>query len=281
MDPRITGIDHLIVGVRDLEAARAQWARLGFVATPRGRHVGWGTANVCLMFGQDYIELLGIVDAGLFSNGLDRFLAEREGLLGMALGTADPAATEAAWAAAGLAPSAGDLGRLLELPEGPVELRFRNVMLESGASGGLRLFACRHLTPQLLRRPGWTRHPNGALALVACTVVAREPEKLADALGRIFGAAALTRTDAVTAVHTGTAVILIAGPEDAAQLHPGLAVDAGPEPRLEVMAVMVDDADRAARFLQLQGVPFRRDRSGAVLVAPEHATGVSLELVPG
>lgn len=282
MNPRITGIDHLIVGVRDLEAARAQWGRLGFNTTPRGRHVGWGTANACIMLEQDYVELLGIVDPGLFTNDLDRFLAEREGLLGIALGSADAAATGAAWAAAGLAPEVKDLGRLLELPEGPVELRFRNVMLARAATGGLGLFACRHLTPQLLRRPGWTKHPNGALALVACTVVAREPAPLAEALARVFGRAALTSTDAVTAVHTGSAVLLIAGAEDAAHLHPGFDIEApGAAPLLEVMAVMVDDPDRAARFLGLQGVPFRRDGSGAVLVAPEHATGVRLELVPG
>ena len=74
MLPPITGLDHLIVGVRDLEAARAQWARLGFNSTPRGRHLGWGTANHCLMLEEGYVELLGIVDPAGFDNGLRRFL---------------------------------------------------------------------------------------------------------------------------------------------------------------------------------------------------------------
>jgi hypothetical protein len=43
VDRHLDGIDHLIIGVRDLEAARARYARLGFNTTPRGRHVGWGT----------------------------------------------------------------------------------------------------------------------------------------------------------------------------------------------------------------------------------------------
>ncbi|MYF85064.1 MAG: VOC family protein, partial [Rhodospirillaceae bacterium] len=55
----ITGIDHAIVGVRKLEAARRKWAKLGFTITPRGRHRGWGTANYCIMFETDYVELLG------------------------------------------------------------------------------------------------------------------------------------------------------------------------------------------------------------------------------
>src|SRR5438067_1608228 len=39
MDYGIAGIDHLIVGVRDLEQARLGWRRLGFTLSPRGRHI--------------------------------------------------------------------------------------------------------------------------------------------------------------------------------------------------------------------------------------------------
>ena len=41
----IAGIDHTLVGVRDLEAARAAWEKIGLRLTPRGRHIGWGTGN--------------------------------------------------------------------------------------------------------------------------------------------------------------------------------------------------------------------------------------------
>src|SRR5688572_19550272 len=68
MAREIAGIDHAIVGVRDLEQARASYQRLGFRVTPRGRHVGWGTANYCVMFERDYLELLGIVDDSQFTN---------------------------------------------------------------------------------------------------------------------------------------------------------------------------------------------------------------------
>jgi hypothetical protein len=85
----ITGIDHTLVGVRDLEAARAAWARLGFTITPRGRHIGWGTGNYCVMLEEGYVELLGIVDPSQFSNNLDKLLEKREGLLGLAFATPD------------------------------------------------------------------------------------------------------------------------------------------------------------------------------------------------
>ncbi len=281
MSARPTGVDHVIVGVRDLADATERWRRLGFTPTPRGRHVGWGTANVCIMLERDYIELLGIVDPARFTADLDRFLAERQGLMGVALGTADAAATAAAWQAAGLGDLAPrELGRVLETPAGEVALRFANVIPERAALDGLRLFACQHLTPERLRRPQWLVHPNGAIGLAACTIVARNPALLAERLGRVFGSGALTATDRVTAVHTGSAVLLLAGPDDAQHLHPGFAIDRpGDVPLLQVLAVRVRDPDATADLLHRHEVPYRRDAAGAVLVAPEHATGVALELV--
>src|SRR5262245_32317031 len=84
----IAGIDHVIVGVRDLERARMGWTRLGFTLSPRGRHIGQGTANYCLMFPSDYVELLGIVDPKDFVQRLDAFLQRREGLMALAFSPA-------------------------------------------------------------------------------------------------------------------------------------------------------------------------------------------------
>ena len=75
---------------------------------------------------------------------------------------------------------------------------------------------------------------------------------------------------------------LLAPPEDAALMHPLAEVPEGPfQPRLIAMTVTVADPDRAAAFLRLQGVPFRRDPSGAVLVPSGEAHGVALELAHG
>src|SRR6516165_4256214 len=84
----IAGIDHVIVGVRELEEARMDWTRLGFTLSPRGRHIGQGTANYCAMFRSDYVELLGIVDPDDFVQRLDAFLAQREGLMAAAFAPA-------------------------------------------------------------------------------------------------------------------------------------------------------------------------------------------------
>ncbi|MDP6884901.1 MAG: VOC family protein, partial [Rhodospirillales bacterium] len=79
-------IDHVLVGVADLEGARRAWEGLGFTVTPRGRHKGWGTANYSAMMAHHFIELLGIVDADKYATpGLEEFLQRREGLMAVAL----------------------------------------------------------------------------------------------------------------------------------------------------------------------------------------------------
>jgi hypothetical protein len=280
----ITGLDHLIIGVLDLEAARGQWARLGFNSTPRGRHVGWATANYCIMFEHDYLELLGIVDPDAFTNGLDVQLAESgEGLLGLALGSADPAVTAAAWREAGLTSAAArPLTRQLESETPPLELGFTNVMLAAGELAGLNLFACHHLTPGPMRRPAWIRHPNGALGIAGLTIIADDVEPLARLAAQVAGSGAVTRTDRVRTLQTGSAPIMLATPEDAQLMHPGFALPtSAPQPRLAILEISVADPGAAAAFLARQGVPFSRDGGGSVLLAPAHASGVHLSLRSG
>lgn len=57
-------IDHLVVAVRDLdEAARRYREELGLDSAPGGRHPGWGTGNRIVPLGDDYVELIALIDA--------------------------------------------------------------------------------------------------------------------------------------------------------------------------------------------------------------------------
>ncbi len=90
----IKGIDHPVIAVRDMEAAREVFQRLGFVVPPRGSHVEWGTGNWCIMFPEDYLELRGIVDPTRPIMGLDTVLESKgEGLMGIARSVSDLAKT--------------------------------------------------------------------------------------------------------------------------------------------------------------------------------------------
>jgi hypothetical protein len=56
-------IDHIVIGVRDLDDAQAQFEdRYGLTTIEGGRHQGWGTANRLVPLGDAYLELVTVVD---------------------------------------------------------------------------------------------------------------------------------------------------------------------------------------------------------------------------
>ena len=278
-DGAISGLDHVLVGVRDLEGARAAYARLGFTATPRGRHIGWATANYCLMFPDDYVELIGIVDGGGFTNDLDRFLARREGLMGVALASADAEATHAGLAARGLAAGEPtDLARDLELPEGTVRPRFRLVHLAEGASPGIPAFVCQHRSPALVRRPAWLDHANGAVGIAEVAVVVEQPAALGLAYARLFGAEAIRIAGDELRVAAGATTLAFLSVEAFAVRHPGVAI-AEERPLPLGLAIAVSDLGRARALLEAGGVAHRAE-AGRLRIAPEAACGVALSFIP-
>ena len=119
----ITGIDHAVIGVGDLDDAAAAYRRVGFALTPRGRHLRTGTANHCAMFdGRNYLELMTVVEPDAADDMFRRPLAARAGLLALGFQTADAHALGRDWAASGLAPRDPiDLSRPVETPRGREE----------------------------------------------------------------------------------------------------------------------------------------------------------------
>jgi hypothetical protein len=56
-------IDHIVIGVRDLDNAQARFEdRYGLTTIGGGRHPGWGTANRLVPLGAAYLELVTVVD---------------------------------------------------------------------------------------------------------------------------------------------------------------------------------------------------------------------------
>ena len=279
----ILGIDHTLVGVTQLDQAAMAWTRLGFTLSPRGRHIGWGTANYCVMFERDYIELLGILDPSQFVNGLDTFLArDGEGLMGFSYATADATATAKSLGAAGLAPSdPKDLARQLELPEGTVLPRFKLVFLPPDATPGVSSFFTQHLTPELLRRPEWLSHANAAVGLKGVTVMVEDPVALLPAYERLFGPQSVNRTDDIVTVHAGRHTILFANPLDLEALHPDLELpdEPGTDPRIVLMTLASADLERTIDHLTFGQIEFEERKGQGLLVPGFVATGAALEFV--
>jgi 4-hydroxyphenylpyruvate dioxygenase-like putative hemolysin len=165
--PLSFAIDHAVLAVRDLEAAAAAFREIGFTLTPRGEH-SIGSQNHCIMLGSTYIELLAAPKPHPWLDYYREFLRSGDGLAAIALRTQDAdAAYEALRARGAAAREPMDLSRPVD---GGVA-RFRLVQIE----GVSNVFVCQHLTPELVWRPEWQRHANGAAELTGAALAAKRP----------------------------------------------------------------------------------------------------------
>jgi catechol 2,3-dioxygenase-like lactoylglutathione lyase family enzyme len=276
---RITGIDHTVLAVADLEAARTNWQKLGFTLTPRGRHIGWATGNYCVMFPRNYHELLGIAEPGGYTAGVEDLLKTKgEGVHKLAFGTDDATAAATELKASGLNPSEPQsLKRELELPGGTVLPAFTLVHLPPEATPQLSAFLCQHLTPDLLRRPEWLVHPNGAEHIRGVIVAVDDPAALELDYETLAGAGHAVRTDRMVAVRIGSETILFVTPDDLDTLFPDIDHAPRQTPYVAGLSFRVHNPEAAAAYFKAAGVVHARSLDGTVLVPAEAANGCFLE----
>lgn len=203
-------LDHVGIGVKDLERGRAAYDRLGFRLTARSMHSGspsagapivpWGSGNHCAMLGTGYIEVLGLTDPSRYSSVKD-MVARYEGLHIVALGCEDADATFQALSTAGVpveAPRALERDAAFGPDDKAVRrARFRNIYLDRGPYPEARFLYIEHLTRDVLWQPHLLDHPNGAVALEQVYFCSEDVTALGGKLGGILG----TRPERLTPGH--------------------------------------------------------------------------------
>jgi catechol 2,3-dioxygenase-like lactoylglutathione lyase family enzyme len=185
----ITGIDHITIGVADLDEGGTRYRRLGFNVLPGGVHADRGTHNSLAWNDADYIELLAIRDTAEYraasSSGgaFARFIAAGGGIYSIVLASDDLVADVAAMRARGAGISDPVEGARTT-PDG-AELRWRFAAL--GADHGLPLSFIEHHVPLARRRPVAAPHPNAVFALERVYIVVEDAAAVSQALARILG----------------------------------------------------------------------------------------------
>lgn len=140
-------LDHVVIAVRDLDAATAAYtAMLGRVPSWRGRHPAYGTANTIFGLERCYLELLALAEpapTNPIGATLASYLANRaEGLFALALGSDDLDATATTLVAAGLDPSPIMPGSAVA--EDGTTRSWRTFVLDRAATRGVTVFAIQH-----------------------------------------------------------------------------------------------------------------------------------------
>lgn len=198
-------IDHVVLAVRDLDRAAAQFETVGFTLTPRAFHEDrMGTSNRLIQFrGRNFIEVLAVdrpdklarhdfsCRPPFFSFGDHHRLAleRREGLSMLLFATDDARADFGRFEAAGLPVfQPFDFERKARLPGGEeVTVAFTLCYVLSPHMPGVPLAVCQNRAQELLWKPEYQSHGNGAQTMKAVYLASTAPERDAAFVGAMFG----------------------------------------------------------------------------------------------
>ena len=203
-------LDHVVIDVRDrIDDAMRCFLSLGFQLTPRGHHT-LGSVNHLAMFGTDYLELLGFGESGAIRTEIARFPA---GLNGLVFKTADADLAHRHAAAAGLPIlPVHAFSRPVSLAGATRDARFRTTRLDPDQIAMGRVYFCEHLTPDLVWRPEWQTHPNGARAIARVVVATADPGRSAMLFRDLFGSDTVTDREGRHVMTAGTAQVELTPP---------------------------------------------------------------------
>lgn len=254
----VRGIDHLVVAVRDLEAAAAAWQALGFTLTPEARHP-WGTANRLVQLDGFFVELLTVADeSGISEAGQGEFsfgafnrdyLTSREGGSMLVLESADPAADRAAFEASGLPVYAPfSFERIARAPDGAErKVGFDLTFTTDKAAPGIGFFTCFNRFPENFWKPAFQRHENGVTALRRIVLVAEEPAEHHEFLEAFAGGRELRATSLGIELDTPRGTISVFSPAAFHQLYGGEAAASLPGNLPAIAAIEFSGPDAAGR----------------------------------
>lgn len=274
-------LDHAVISVADqLDESLARFRQLGFQMTPRGHH-SLGSSNHLAIFGTDYLELLGYEPENA-ARAMERWGAELNavGLTGLAFKADDADAVHRDWRAQGVkldGDGAKAFFRPVELPDGSErEARFRIVRVDPDAVDG-RIFFCQHLDPDLVWRPEWQTHANGATGISQFVIAASDPAESVALLARGFGEAAVSDIEGGKRVTAGETEIDFLTP-DAVQARFGdtVVLDEQGQDRKVALVVRTRSLAAAARAFQDGGVIGVQERGERLIVPASVAYGVAL-----
>lgn len=272
----IIGLDHVVVAVKDLDAAAKAWAAIGFTLSPRGTHSAHlGTGNYTIMLDPDYIELLGVLAETPHNAPTRAFLEKGEGIERTAFTAKDADAGAAEIRALGYeAIGPVDFGRPVTLPGGgETEARFRTFFWPVDEQpGGMRIFACQHKTRDAVWIPELMRHANTAQRLLRVELLSPEPRKAAEHLARMIGAVVEAGPDGGWQVASGggRADFLFFDQTALERRYGTLLAGSRPNEGAVALVVAVSDLEAAAHAAGPSAV--RKD--GSVLVPPAAANGM-------
>ena len=215
MPPPSPILDHIVIDVRDrIDEAAHRFSELGFQLTPRG-HYTLGSSNHLAMLATDYLELLGFGPGGANRAEIAAFPIGLNGLVFKA-GDAESIYRHALTVGLPVQP-VQSFSRPVTLDGLTRDARFRTTRLAPNKVPMGRVYFCEHLTPDLVWRPEWQNHPNGARAIARVVVATPEPQRTAALFQALFGSVPANASDGRLLITAGAARIELTPPAAVAE----------------------------------------------------------------
>ncbi len=170
----LNAIDHLVIVVKDLDKAAADYQQLGFTVVPGGRHPV-GSHNVLIAFADgSYLEIIAFYREAPEHRWWEP-LRKGEGLVDFCMQTDDLQGDTEKFRRAGVAIK-DPVPWARTRPDG-YELKWV-LSLAQGADRGVAPFLIQDLTPREERVPRQFEHQNGAMGLDTVTVAVSDLSKI-------------------------------------------------------------------------------------------------------
>jgi len=284
-------IDHIVLPVDSLKAARTRYEALGFQVRENREHP-FGTANCCIFFQNNtYLEPLAVADrekaeaaivaGNIFVQRQDAYrFRHGEGFAMLALTSEDADADQAAFAGEGYA--AGPVyafERKASLPDGSeTTIGARLASALDHRAPDAMIFTCQHLDSDTLHDPAGCSHANGALGVTGVYMAEANPADFQYYLEATTGQRAIRASSLGIEADTPNGVVAILTPDGINALFgpPDGAATRGP--RLCAFTLAVKDLDNLTKHLDDQGIEHRR-QAGRLIVdaAPGQGALIAFE----
>ncbi|MGH7906003.1 MAG: VOC family protein [Candidatus Binataceae bacterium] len=163
----LKGIDHIVIGVADLERAIADFSGLGFTVVRGGRHPGIGTHNALIAFADGaYFELLAFT-AETSPHPWFAAIAKGGGLIDFCAQTDDLGTDAASLKRAGV--QIGDPFPMERVRPDGYTVKWVLAVTQAPSAGAVP-FLIKDTTPRDERVPRQRSHPNGATGVSSLTI---------------------------------------------------------------------------------------------------------------
>jgi catechol 2,3-dioxygenase-like lactoylglutathione lyase family enzyme len=283
MSIKAIGFHHVGLITRDMNKTIARYEQLGFCFTPRSQPrislapgkppEPFGAGNRTAIFEENYLEVLGYTDVDLWNSttaeqrgpyNLDIPLARYEGMHVVHFASDDLSGLRERLVSQGV--ECGEIKpfeRNVDTPDGEQLMKALALSFPHRANPEGLVQMAQHLTPELVLRLRFMKHPNGARLVTESIICAADPERYAAKYARYTGCSYKCVDGHFRVDAGGGARVTVVSPQRVSEIVPG--GNAPAEPSMIGFAVAVTDVDGVGELLKKNRVPFREfDRFGAL-----------------